>query len=150
MNPLQKWLTLLLLFVTMVIHGQEKNLPKIIVDSANLIFKDTLFNIVFDSVSHDLGMIKPIHENSSLVKHFKYIGKDTIVITRTWTGDPHFICEYPREALIPNKIYSIKICFWHEGKQGKMHKSMGFGLSDGNRVVLRFLGDYLPIDEDQN
>jgi len=133
------------LFTTVVIYGQGAKTSRHSIDTLNMIFKDTIFNFAFDSIDNNLGKIVPTNENNRLVKYFKYIGTEPIIITRAWTGDPHFICEYPREPLIPNKFYSFTICFWHQGRQGKMSKLMGFYLSDGNRITLKFTGTYLPI-----
>jgi hypothetical protein len=142
---------LLFLFLLMSIFapGQNQKASDKQKQSANIIFKDTLFNIAFDSVSHDLGMIKPTNENNKLVKYFKNIGRDTIVIARAWSGDPHYICEYPKEPLLPNRIYSFTVCFWHEGRQGNLNKTMGFDFSNGNKVSLKFSGKYLPVENVQ-
>lgn len=126
--------------------GQIQKSSKNQLDTSSITFRDTIFNIAFDSIKHDLGKIIPSNENGNdkLLKHFKYLGTDSIYITKAWTGDPHFICEYPHEILIPNKIYSFTTCFWHEGRKGKMTKVMGFDLSDGNRISFTFTGTYLP------
>jgi len=133
------------LFTTLVTYGQSEKSSKLSEDIINITFKDTVFNFAFDSIAHNLGNIVPTNENNRLVKYFKYIGTEPIIITRAWTGDPHYICEYPRESLIPNKIYSFTICFYHQDRQGKMTKVMGFDLSDGNRISFKFTGTYLPI-----
>jgi hypothetical protein len=133
------------LFTTCVTFGQGGKSSKLSVDTFNITFKDTVYKFAFDSISHNLGDIVPTNENNRLVKYFKYIGTAPIVITKARTGDPHFICEYPREPLIPNKIYSFTICFWHQDRQGIIIKEMGFDLSDGNRISLKFTGTYLPI-----
>lgn len=133
------------LFTTLVTCGQIGKTPKLSVDTLNITFKDTVFNFAFDSIAHNLGNIVPTNENNRLVKYFKYIGTEPIIISGAWTGDPHFICEYPREPLIPNKIYSFTICFYHQDRQGKMTKVMGFDLSDGNKILFKCTGTYLPI-----
>ena len=145
MNTLQKLLTIVFLLNSLLSNGQSKNVAITLPDLANIILKDTLFNIAFDSITHDLGLINPSDEKVRLVKHFKYLGTDTILITRTWTEDPHYICEYPKAPLVPNKMYSYTICFHHQGKQGEMSKKMGFYLSDGNRIPLQFNGAYITI-----
>lgn len=138
---------LLIIFTstTVLTYGQNGKSEKTIQDTANISFRDTIFNIAVDSISHNLGQIVPTNDNNRLVKYFKYIGTEPIFITRAWTGDPHFICEYPKEQLIPNKIYSFTVCFWHQDRQGSMTKIMGFDLSDGNRVSFKFTGTYIPI-----
>jgi len=147
MSKTSRLILIVFLFTSLVTFGQVEKSSKLLVDSINVTFKDTVFNIAFDSIAHNLGKIVPTNENNTLVKYFKYIGKEPIVITRVWTGDPHFICEYPREPLIPNKIYSFTVCFWHKERQGKLHKRMGFNLSDGNIITFTFSGTYLPIKD---
>ena len=150
MSKILELILITFLFTTCVTFGQSGKSSKLSVDTLNITFKDTVFNFAFDSISHNLGDIVPTNENNRLVKYFKYIGTEPIVITRPWTDDPHFICEYPREPLIPNKIYSLTICFWHQDRQGKMTKVMGFNLSDGNRISFKFTGTYLPITKKTN
>jgi hypothetical protein len=133
------------LFTTVITFGQYGRSPKIAIDTLNMTFKDTLFNLAFDSIAHNLGYIVPTNENNRIVKYFKYIGTEPISISRAWTGDPHYICSYPYEPLKPNKIYSFTVCFWHEGRWGTMSKTMGFYLSNGQRISFRFKGIYLPI-----
>ena len=62
------------LFTTLVTFGQGGKASKLSVDTLNMTFKDTVFNFVFDSISHNLGDIVPTNENNRLVKYFKYIG----------------------------------------------------------------------------
>jgi hypothetical protein len=145
MTKVRELILITFLFTTVVTYGQVGKSSKLSVDTLNMTFKDTVFNFAFDSIAHNLGNIAPKNENNRLVKYFKYIGTEPIVITRAWTGDPHFICEYPREPLIPNKIYSFTVCFWHLDRLGKMTKVMGFDLSDGNRVSFMFTGTYLSL-----
>ena len=105
----------------------------------SIVFKDNIFTIVTDSLSHNLGDIPPI--NNKLVKFFKYIGEKPAYITRAWTGDPHFICEYPKEPLIKGKIYSFTVCFSNQGRVGSFNKVMGFNLSSGERIPFTFKGN---------
>lgn len=140
----RRLLLFIFLLTTILTYGQN---GKPIMDITNITFRDTIFNIAFDSISHHLGNIVPSNKNNRLVKYFKYIGKEPIFIKKTWTSDPHFICEYPKELLMPNKIYSFTICFWHQDRQGNMTKVMGFDLSDGNRISLKFTGTYIPIEK---
>ena len=138
---------LILIFTTILAYGQH-GIPKItLADTANIVFKDTVFNIAFDSIFHNLGNIIPTYEHNRLVKHFKYIGTKPILITKVWTSDPHFICDFPNEPLVPNKIYSFTVCFCHQGRQGNMTKVMGFELSDGNRISFQFTGKYIPLEK---
>ncbi len=69
-----------------------------------VVFKDTLYQIAFDSLSNNLGNIVPSNEHNRFIKYFKYIGTDSICIAMAWTSDPHFICEYPKEYLFPVKF----------------------------------------------
>ncbi len=109
----------------------------------DIFFKDTVCNIAFDSLKHNLGKINPETQSRYLTKHFKYLGTEPLSIKRAWTGDPHYICDYPKEELIPNKIYAFTICFSHKGREGIMNKQMGFDLTDGNRVFMRITGEYV-------
>lgn len=109
----------------------------------NVVFRDTIFNLAFDSLKHNFGEINPETESKYLVKHFKYKGHKPLRIVKAWTGDPHYICDYPKEDLIPNKVYSFKVCFSHKGREGIMNKQMGFDLSDGNRVFMQFTAEYV-------
>jgi len=105
-------------------------------DPNYIVFKDTIFSIVTDSLSHDLGDIPAV--NNKLVKWFKYIGKEPVVIVKAWTNDPHFICGYPKEPLINGEIYSFTVCFSNNGRAGHFNKIMGFDLSSGERISFRF------------
>jgi hypothetical protein len=132
------------IFAPVVAFGQSGKAVNAGLDTTQIVFRDTVFNFAFDSIYHNLGDIPPVNENNYLVKYFKYVGKEPITISRAWTEDPHYICRYPNEALVPGKIYSFTVCFWHKGKQGNMSKVMGFYLPDGNRIMLRFRGAYIP------
>ncbi len=105
------------------------------------IYADTLQDIATDSFSHDLGNIPMV--NNKLTKPFIYTGTDTLFIIRTWTGDPHYICEYPKEAIVKGKTYAFTVCFWNEGRPGLFNKTMGFELSNGKRIVFVFKGQVL-------
>lgn len=105
-------------------------------------FTDTLFYFVTDSFRHNVGQIKPV--NTKLRKPFKYIGTEPAIISRAFTGDPHFICEYPKEVLVPGKVYWMTVCFWHESRRGKFVKHMGFELTNGQHITFEFSGEVLP------
>jgi hypothetical protein len=113
-------------------------------DTTQITFRDTISNIVVDSLTHNLGQIVPTNNYNRLVKYFKYIGTEPVYVVRVWTSDPHYICQYPTEILIPNKVYSFTTCFAHHGRQGKMKKIMGLDLSDGTTISLKFTGTYIP------
>lgn len=105
------------------------------------VYADTLHGIVTDSFSHDLGDIPMV--NNKLVKYFNYTGPDTLFILRTWTGDPHYICDHPKGPIVKGKDYSITVCFWNEGRTGLFHQTMGFELSNGKSIVFVFKGRVL-------
>lgn len=125
----KKLLVLILTLATTLTFGQSQKSAKILLDTTSITFRDTIFNIAFDSTSHNLGNIIPTNENENieLVKKFKYLGTDTIYIRKAWTGDPHFICEYPQEPLITNKIYSFTVCFFT--KDDREHYTNIWGLT---------------------
>ena len=105
------------------------------------IYADTLQGIATDSFSHDLGNIPLV--NNKLTKPFIYTGTDTLFIIRPWTGDPHYICEYPEGPIVKGNIYLFTICFWNEGRPGLFHKTMGFELSNGKMIAFIFKGNVL-------
>lgn len=105
-------------------------------------FRDTVYGIAIDSLNNDLGLITPVDEPIYFLKHFTYTGTNEIWITKTWTSDPHYICDYPKEKLIPNKIYSLKICLSHKSRSGMVNKQLGFYLSDGHMIQLHLKGHY--------
>lgn len=118
------------------------------VDTNSIVFRDTLFSIVTDSLSHDFGEIS-IRGTYTLIKYFKYIGNDTVHITRVWTGDPHYICKYPQEPLVSGKIYSMSVCFYFGGRRGRFQKTMGFNLSNDKVISFRFSGTEVPEKKDE-
>ena len=131
----------IVLYIFLLFSFLCQSQDKIKVEEA-IVFKDTLNNFVYDSISNNLGKIPFSYESSRLVKHFKYIGKDKIYILKAWAQDPHYICDYPTDILIPNKIYSYTICFYNNGRSGKTQKSMGFNFSDNGSVSFKFFGQY--------
>ena len=110
-------------------------------------FRDTTGAVLFDSVRHNLGWVRPANENNRLIKHFTLQGKEHLNISRVWTSDPHYICYYPQGPLIPGKIYSIHVCFWHQDRTGIIQKTMGLTFADGTRVTFMFTGKYLPLEK---
>lgn len=107
-----------------------------------VVFKDTSGFFVFDSLNINMGLGEASKMRSRYTGHFKYFGADKIQITKAFTGDPHFICNYPREFLVPGKTYSFDICFYHHFNGGKYRKSMGFILSDNSTILIRVSGQY--------
>jgi len=134
-------LKVIILFIILILNAYSASAQHEL--NKEIVFKDTVLNLAFDSLKHDLGKINPDKVGKYLVKHFKYIGTEPLKIVRAWTGDPHYICDYPEEELIPNKVYTYTICFSHKGKAGKMHKQMGFDLSNGKRVFMLIKGEYI-------
>jgi hypothetical protein len=112
---------------------------------SNIIFRDTVGNFVFDSVSHNLGRKVFAPGNQSLVKHFKYIGKNPVIIASAFTSDPHYICKYPTEPLKTGQVYSFTVCF--TTIVGVMYKVMGFVLPDEQRISLTFKAEGLPASK---
>lgn len=132
----------LLFFNAIVKQGvRGQNLKLFNTTNDAIFFRDTISDFVIDSAFHNLGSINP-DLDARLVKHFKYIGGDSIYIEKTFTSDPHFICQYPRGVIIPNELYSLTICFFHKGRRGTMNKSMGFRMSNGEIILFRLKGDY--------
>lgn len=112
------------------------------VNAAGIVFADTLLNFVTDSFRHNLGKIQPV--NTRLRKPFKVTGSSPVIIERAWTGDPHFICEYPKEPLFSGKVYWMTVCFAQQSRRGPFNKAMGFTLSDGQTITFVFTGEVVP------
>lgn len=102
-------------------------------------FIDTSSLFVCDSFSMNLGHFT---ENlaPSYSKKVKYIGSDTLYVTKAWTNDPHFICRYPKGKIIPGKIYSLRFCFFFKARRGRFRKGMGLKLSNGESLDFYFSG----------
>lgn len=109
-------------------------------DVSTIIFKDTLSNLAFDSSTTRLYAMQK--GQYRLVKYFKYVGDSAVVITKAWTNDPHYICDYPTEPLIPGKVYAFSTCF--SFFPGQFQKRMGFNLSNGEVITLIYKGSVLP------
>lgn len=131
------FLMILFLFV------QELNAQQNTIVEQSIVFKDTVNQMVTDSCHHDFGNISQYHP-SRLKKYFKYIGTKKINILRAWTGDPHYICSYPKEELIPGKVYCIEICFYFKGRIGAINKKMGLIFSDETRLDFTFKANIFP------
>lgn len=132
-------------FAVGLVHGQGSRSRALIHDTANVIYRDTISNMVVDSATNNFGHIPASEDNVRFVKHFKYIGAGAVHIERTWTGDPHYICDHPIGQLVPNRTYSITVCFSHKGRKGTMYAKMGMDLSDGSRISFTFTGNYMPV-----
>jgi hypothetical protein len=131
-------LIFLLFFVSSVFGQSSKHK---LVSTTKHQFKDTLYSIVCDNFVHDLGTIP--NRDSLLVKYFKYVGndRDPVFISRTWTGDPYYISQYPKGILKKGEIYSITINFCFSGRPAKFEKAMGFYLSNGENIKFIFKGN---------
>ena len=68
MNKLKNFLLLIFIFTVGFTYGQSEMSSKLSVDTSSIVFKDTVFNFVFDSVSNNLGNIVPTNENNKVVK----------------------------------------------------------------------------------
>lgn len=102
-------------------------------DHPIVIYRDSSGGFVTDSFQHDFGKVQGLP--SQIRKPFKWIGEEGIRIEKAFTGDPHFICAYPREALVPGKEYDLTICF-SRSRWGEFTKTMGFVFSNGE--IARF------------
>ena len=95
----------------------------------------------------NLGTVKK--ERISFSFNFRYTGTDSVIISRSWTTDPHYITRYPHELLVRNKTYNFTALFpfnnYYPGM--RLKKQMGFFLSNGEKIVFRFLGE-IESDKD--
>ena len=112
----------------------------------SVVFRDTFHGWVADSFVNNMGEVRQ-EPSTYLIKHFKYIGKDTVWITNAFTNDPHYICQWPKEMLIPGKVYAFKVCFTFQGRPGSFNKVMGFHLSNGISITYRVEGRVLMKNE---
>ncbi len=97
-------------------------------------FKDTIGNIVFDSLTHRFGTVNKIPKK--MIKRFKYLGGDQpLFITKTRTRDPGFICKYPKEPLKAGEIYELEVCLVN--RSGSHYQRMGIILSDGRSIYFK-------------
>ena len=92
-NAMRKKLLLVFLFFS-IQQAFCQNTPPSEIEE-NIIFKDTAENFVFDSIVNNFNELT----NSKLIKHFKYIGEDPVVVLGKKSGDPYFICDYPRDPI---------------------------------------------------
>ncbi len=126
--------------------AQKKTFGEVsVLDS--IIFRDRINGWTTDSIDHNIGIVPP--DDRLLVKYFKYIGNDTVTITRAWTGDPHFINSYPLEPLVKGKIYSFTVSFFFKGMNRYFEKAMGFELSNGQRICYYFKGNIQKLDTNE-
>ncbi len=130
--------------VNQSVFAQQKE--RLDTDTSLVQFKDTIDVLAFDSATHILPSVTIHQGNFSIVKHFKNIGHHPVFIESTYTTDPHFICNYPQEPIMPGKTYAFKICFtFGSGSAFNYHwrKTMGFVLSDSTRIPLQFEGEVM-------
>ncbi|MFM7709351.1 MAG: hypothetical protein ACKO5C_00405 [Ferruginibacter sp.] len=105
-------------------------------------FRDTIHNLVFDSLRNDMGEVEPVNVNNQMVKHFIYLGDEPVFITSQKSGDPHFICDYPQEPIVRGKVYSFTVCFWFQNGRGHFNKQMMLELNNGKQIFFTFKGRY--------
>ena len=134
----------LLLLITVLSSSMlfAQDLPTLYVplDSSKLTeFRDTIYDFAFDSLT--CNMVNMPQRHMIITKKFKYLGHDEIEIIRAWTGDPHFICDYPKEPLKKGKIYTFNICFHFKDRKVPFNKEMGFDLSNKRRIDFTFFGN---------
>ena len=134
----------LLLLITVLSSSMlfAQDLPTLYVplDSSKLTeFRDTIYDFAFDSLT--CNMVNMPQRYMTITKKFKYLGHAEIEITRAWTGDPHYICDYPKEPLKKCKIYTFNVCFSFKDRKGPFKREMGFDLSNEQRIVFTFRGN---------
>lgn len=101
--------------------------------------QDTLLpEIVFDAKALELGLLP--QENMRVTIPFVYLGKEPQLISRVWTGDPHYVCKYPQEPLMPGKEYTLTVCFWLRDRPGPMNRNVTLWLANGRAFVCRLRG----------
>jgi hypothetical protein len=112
------------------------NFPK----ASTIVFKDTIGEFLVDSLFNDLGEIT--YRNKSIIKYFKYIGDDTIHLVNI-NDDPHFITEFTDYNLVKNQVYQFNVIFNFNSINDKFNSSMGFQLSNGEKIMFEFTGAYI-------
>lgn len=97
-------------FSSSMLFAQDRPRIYVPLDSSKLNeFRDTIYDFAFDSLT--CNMVNMPQRQMTITKKFKYLGNDGIGIIHAWTGDPFFICDYPKETLKKGKIYTFNICF---------------------------------------
>ena len=120
-------------------RAQQLPTLRISLDSNQLhVFRDTIFDFAFDSLTCNMVNMSPI--NTRVTKKFKYLGNDMVFIKYPWTNDPHYICNYPNMPLLKGKIYTFDICFAFMNSEGPFNKFMGFNLSNDIVIWMYFFG----------
>jgi hypothetical protein len=104
-------------------------------------YKDTIYELAFDSLMHRLGAWSIADTMPYVIKSFKYLGQEPGIIENVWTSDPFFICEYPKEPLLPGHVYEYKICMFEF--VGRFHKTLGFNLTGQRRIMLYLIGEFI-------
>ena len=131
---------ILLLFSSAILLGQDLPTLYVSIDSSKLNeFRDTIYDFAFDSLT--CNMVNMPERQMTVTKKFKYLGHDEIRIDGAWTGDPFFICDYPKEFLKKGKIYTFNICFYFKNRKGPFKREMGFDLSNKKRISFTFRGN---------
>ena len=123
----------ILIMITGAGFGQTSKDKKL----KNVIQSDTSNSFILE-----LGEVPDI---DTVVKvRFKYKGEDAVLIEKSWTGDPHYICHYPKTPLRNKKIYSISICCTFKNRNGLFSKVMGLYLSNGEVLSFTVKGIITP------
>lgn len=107
--------------------------------ASEILFKDTIGDFLVDSIFNDLGEIT--YRDNSIIKYFKYIGNDTIHLVNI-NDDPHFITEFTDYNLVKNQVYQFNVIFDLSSLNGSFNSSMGFQLSNGEKIMFDFTGKY--------
>lgn len=109
-------------------------------EASAIVFKDTIGDFLVDAIFNDLGEIT--YRDNSLIKYFKYIGNDTIHLVNI-NDDPHFITEFTDYNLVKNQVYQLSVIFNFDSINGNFNSSMGFQLSNGEKIMFEFTGSYI-------
>lgn len=79
---------------------------------------------------------------------FKYAGDDEVaVISRSFTNDPHYICNYPKGIIYKDSVYQFRICM--SPRIGIINKNMGFLFHENERVIFKLKGEYISRNDDE-
>jgi len=100
----------------------------------SLTFNDTIDVLAFQSKVIDLGARDSLPHK--LTRYFIYLSDTPTIITKPLTSDPHFICDYPKEALEKGKVYEFTICFANRGYPGPINKRLGSKLENGEPIYF--------------
>lgn len=115
----------------------------------SLVFSDTLWlkTIAGERTNHYLLVTENPYlwentprQNCYKTYYFK-VGNEDLEIYRAFTGDPHYIDNYPREVLKAGSIYSYSVRFHFQNRIGPYIKVMGFEFINGEFAFFTFKGN---------